>query len=157
MNLSPELKYYLNFGHPFFMWVLFAFTLYVLYLGVQVRRTRSAEGEAKKALIQGKFNDKHYLMGSILLGMVVMGNMGGMAVTYLNNSKLFFGAHLLAGLGMTVLFALSATLAPFMKKGQDWARNAHIALNLAIVGIFGWQAITGMEIVVKILGSAPST
>ena len=156
MNLSPELKYYLNFGHPVFMWGVFALTLYALYLGVQIRRTRSAEGEAKKQLVQGKFTVKHHQMGSLLLALVVLGNMGGMAVTYLNNGKLFFGAHLLAGLGMTTLVAVSAALSPLMQKGQDWARTAHIVLNVAIVGIFGWQALTGVEIVLKILSSPPT-
>jgi len=131
MDLSPELKYYLNFGHPFFMWVLFAFTLYVMYLGVQVRRTRSAEGEAKKALIQGKFNDKHYQMGSILLGMVVMGNMGGMAVTYLNNSKLFFGAHLLAGLGMTCPLCAFCNLGSLYEKRRRLGSQCSYCLELS--------------------------
>ncbi len=157
MTLSPEFKYWLNFGHPIFMWILLGMTLYALYLGVQVRRTRSAEGEVKKTLIQGKFNAKHHNVGSLLLALMVLGNMGGMAVTYLNNGKLFFGAHLLAGLGMTALIAVSASLSPFMQKGQDWARTAHIALNMAIVGIFGWQAVTGVEIVLKILSSPPTT
>lgn len=150
-NLSDDVKYWLQFGHPLVMWILFAITLYALYLGVQVRRTRSAEGETKKALIKGQFNQKHHKMGALLLTLMVLGNMGGMAVTYLNNQKLFFGAHLLAGLGMTALVAVSAALTPFMQKGEDWARNAHIFLNVAIVGLFGWQALTGMEIVQKIL------
>ena len=57
---------------------------------------------------------------------------------------------------MTALVAVSASLSPLMQKGQDWARNAHIAINLAIVGIFGWQALTGVEIVLKILSSPPT-
>jgi len=52
---------------------------------------------------------------------------------------------------MVALIALSAALAPYMRRGQDWARYTHIALNIGIVGIFSWQAFTGMEIVQKIL------
>jgi len=147
------LKYWSQFGHPILMWVLFALTLYAMYLGFQIRRTRSAEGEEKKALIKGQFNQKHHKMGSLLLALMVLGNMGGMAVTYINNQKLFFGPHLLAGLGMTGMIALSAALTPFMQKGEDWARNGHIFLNVAIVALFGWQALTGMEIVQKILSN----
>ncbi|KKJ01066.1 DUF4079 domain-containing protein [Prochlorothrix hollandica] len=150
-NLPDDVKYWLQFGHPLLMWVLFGLTLYAMYLGLQVRRTRSAEGEDKKALIQGQFNQKHHKIGSLLLAMMVLGNIGGMAVTYLNNEKLFVGPHLLAGLAMTGLIALSASLTPFMQKGQDWARNGHILANVAIVGLFGWQAFTGVEIVQKIL------
>jgi hypothetical protein len=33
------------------------------------------------------------------------------------------------------------------------ARNTHIALNIGLVGLFGWQALTGMEIVQRILSN----
>jgi hypothetical protein len=153
MNLPiPEsVKVWSQFGHPALMWVLFALTLYAMYLGIQVRRTRSAQGEEKKQLIQGKFNLKHYQVGSLILALMVLGSIGAMAVTYINNGKLFVGPHLLVGLGMTGLIATSAALSPFMQKGQDWARYTHIALNTAIVGLFGWQAVTGVDIVLRII------
>jgi disulfide bond formation protein DsbB len=153
MNLPiPEsVKVWSQFGHPVIMWVLFALTLYAMYLGIQVRRTRSAEGEEKKQLIQGKFNLKHYQVGSLILALMVLGSIGGMTVTYINNGKLFVAPHLVVGLGMTGLIATSAALSPFMQKGQDWARYTHIALNTAIVGLFGWQAVTGVDIVLRII------
>jgi hypothetical protein len=133
------------------MWVLLAITLYALYLGIQVQRTRYADGDLKKDLIKGRYNVKHYQIGSILLACMVIGSISGMAVTYINNGKLFVGPHLLAGLGMTGLIALSASLSPFMQKGQNWARFTHIALNVVLLGLFGWQAITGVEIVQRIV------
>lgn len=153
MNLPiPEsVKVLSQFGHPVIMWVLFALTLYAMYLGIQVRRTRSAQGEEKKQLIQGKFNLKHYQVGSLILALMVLGSIGGMTVTYINNGKLFVAPHLVVGLGMTGLIATSAALSPFMQKGQDWARYTHIALNTAIVGLFGWQAVTGVDIVLRII------
>ncbi|OCQ90421.1 hypothetical protein BCD64_27480 [Nostoc sp. MBR 210] len=154
LELSPVVKYWLNFFHPLMMWVLLALSLYAAYLGLQVQRTRNAQGEEKKELIKGKFNDKHYQMGSIILALMVAGAVGGMAVTYINNGKLFVGPHLLAGLGMTSLVAFSASLSPFMKKGANWARITHILLNFAILGLFTWQAITGVQIVQRILSNA---
>ncbi|MEM8603753.1 MAG: DUF4079 domain-containing protein, partial [Cyanobacteria bacterium P01_H01_bin.121] len=77
------------------------------------------------------------------------------AVTYINNGKLFVGPHLLAGLGMTGLIAFSASLSPLMQKGQEWARYTHILLNVTIVGLFTWQAVSGMQIVQKIWDSMP--
>ncbi|MEY3867630.1 MAG: DUF4079 domain-containing protein [Microcoleaceae cyanobacterium] len=153
MNLPiPEsVKVWSQFGHPVIMWVLFALTLYAMYLGIQVRRTRSAQGEEKKQLIQGKFNLKHYQVGSLILALMVLGSIGAMAVTYINNGKLFVAPHLVVGLTMTGLIATSAALSPFMQKGQDWARYTHIALNTAIVGLFGWQAVTGVDIVLRII------
>jgi uncharacterized membrane protein len=153
MNITiPEsVKVYSQFLHPALMWILFALSLYALYLGVKVRRTRSAEGEEKKELIKGKYNVKHYQVGSVLMALMILGSIGGMAITYINSGKLFVGAHLLAGLGMTGLIAVSASLSPFMQKGADWARYSHIFLNVAVLGLFGWQAITGVEIVQRII------
>ena len=84
---------------------------------------------------------------------MVLGTIGGMAVTYINNGKLFFGPHLIVGLVMTGIIAVSASLVPFMQKGNTVARSAHITLNIALVGLFGWQAVTGTQIVQKILSN----
>lgn len=85
---------------------------------------------------------------------MVIGSVGGMAVTYINNGKLFVGPHLLAGLGMTSLIALSASLSPYMQKGANWARATHILLNFVLLGLFAWQAITGVQIVQRIISNA---
>lgn len=154
MELSPSVKYWLNFVHPVLMWALLLLSLYAAYLGLQIQRTRTAQGEEKKELIKGKFNVKHYQMGSILLALMVAGSIGAMAVTYINNGKLFFGSHLLVGLGMTGLIAFSASLSPFMQKGANWARMTHILLNFALIGLFTWQAVTGVQIVQRILSKA---
>lgn len=153
--MSPEIlekiKVWSQFVHPILMWVLFAATLYALYLGIQIRRTRAAEGDAKKELIKGRFNIRHYQLGSILLAAMVLGTIGGMGATYINSGKLFVNSHLLVGLGMTGLIATSAALSPFMQKGHNWARYSHIALNVVLVSLFAWQAITGMQIVQRII------
>ena len=153
MNLTiPEsVKVWSQFLHPTMMWVILALSIYALYLGIQVQRTRYADGDLKKELIKGRYNVKHYQIGSVLLALIVVGAIGGMAVTYINNGKLFVGPHLLAGLGMAALIAVSASLSPFMQKGQNWARFTHIALNVVLLGLFGWQAITGVEIVQRIV------
>lgn len=118
MNLAiPEnVKVWSQFGHPIMMWVLLGLSIYALYLGMQVRRTRTADKEVRKELIGKNFNLKHHKIGSILLALMVLGTIGGMAVTYINNGKLFFGPHLLVGLGMTGLIATSAALVPYMQK-----------------------------------------
>ncbi|NEO39201.1 MAG: DUF4079 domain-containing protein [Moorea sp. SIOASIH] len=151
MNLPESVKFWSQFFHPLLMWVLLAAAFYALYLGLKIQKTRTAEGDEKKALVKGQYNVKHHLVGSALLAMMVLGTIGGMAVTYINNGKLFFGPHLLAGLGMTGIIATSASLTPLMQKGQTWARYSHIVLNVALLGLFSWQAITGMQIVQKIL------
>lgn len=153
MNLAiPDtIKPWLNFIHPVVMWILLALSIYALYLGVQLRRTRKADPEERKELIKGKFNSKHYQIGSAILAIMVLGSIGGMAVTYINNNKLFVGPHLLAGLGMTALIAISASLSPFMQKGYEWARSTHIGINVILMGLFTWQAFTGVEILQRII------
>mgnify|MGYP003493981119 CR=1 FL=1 len=153
MTILAALNPIITFAHPLMMWMLLGLTVYAMYLGFQVRRTRSAEGEDKKELIRQKFNAKHHQIGSLLLAMMVLGALGGMAVTYINNQKLFLSAHLLAGLGMTGMIAVSAGLTPLMQKGNDVARYVHIGLNVVLLGVFGWQAVTGMQIVQKILSN----
>lgn len=152
--LSDDLKFALNFFHPALMWGLFATTLYAAYLGWKWRQTRQMDaGDEKKAMVKERFNQRHYVLGSVVLAVMVVGNVGGMAVTYINNGKLFVGPHLLAGLGMTGLIATSAALSPQMQKGKDWARNGHIVLNTVLVGLFGWQAVTGVQIVLRIISN----
>lgn len=151
LEIPAEIKFWLNFIHPILMWVLLGVSIYALYLGVQVRRTRTAEGEIKKELIQGRYNVKHYQIGSIILALMVIGAIAAMAVTYINNGKLFFGPHLLVGLGMTAMVAVSASLSPFMQKGQNWARYTHIVLNATLLALFSWQAVSGIQIIQNIL------
>ncbi len=150
-EIPESVKVWSQFIHPVLMWVLLVIAIYSLYLGIQVQRTRYSDGDVKKELIKGRYNVRHYQIGSVLLGLMVIGSVAAMAVTYINNGKLFLGPHLLAGLGMTTLIALSASLSPFMQKGQNWARFTHIALNVVLLGLFGWQAVTGMQIVGRIV------
>ncbi|OKH22708.1 DUF4079 domain-containing protein [Chroogloeocystis siderophila] len=151
MELSQDVKFWLNFIHPVLMWGLLAASFYALYLGVQVRRTRYAEGEVKKELIKGRYNVKHYQIGSVILALMVLGTLAAMGVTYINNQKLFLGPHLLVGLAMTGIIAVSASLSPFMQKGQNWARYTHIVLNSVLLALFSWQAVSGVQIIQNIL------
>jgi len=47
--------------------------------------------------------------------------------------------------------AIGASLTPLMQKGNDWARNTHIFLNVVLLGLFGGQAVIGVEIVQRII------
>ena len=149
--MSDPIKVYSQFAHPATMWILFGLTLYAMYTGLQWRKTRSAVGEEKKKLIAGKFKDTHHKVGALALSLMVLGAISGMGVTYWNNGKLFVGPHLFVGLAMAGTIAVSASLTPYMQKGAEWARIMHISLNTVIVGLFGWQAFTGLDIVQRII------
>jgi hypothetical protein len=155
MNLAT-VKPYLSFLHPITMWILLGVAIYAMYLGVQVRRARRGDINLKKELAKGRFATRHHQIGSVLLGVMAMGAIGGIMVTYLNNGKIVIGPHLFAGLGMVGLISTSAALVPFMQK-HDWVRNVHIALNVVMMGLFSWQAVTGVQIVQKILSNMSTT
>ena len=153
LGLSEPFKSIATFAHPVLMLLTLFLALYAGYVGWQYRRIRSTEGEERKALIAKRYNILHHKLGSIFLVLMVAGAVGGMAATYNDSGKLFVGPHLLAGLGLAFLAALSAALAPVMQQGKEWARVTHITVNTVLVGVFAWQTITGWQIVQRILES----
>ena len=91
----PEtLAYNLNFVHPLLMWLLLALSGYGMWLGIKAKKTRTADAETRKTLIKGQYARRHFQVGGLMLALMVLGTFGGMAVTYLNNGKLFVGPHL---------------------------------------------------------------
>jgi hypothetical protein len=57
---------------------------------------------------------------------------------------------------MVGLVSTSAALVPFMQK-HNWVRSIHVSLNMVLLGLFGWQALTGIQIVQNILSKMGST
>jgi ABC-type transport system involved in cytochrome c biogenesis permease subunit len=154
LAIPTELPLVVSFLHPLLMWVLLGLSLYAMVLGIKAKKTRTGTPEQRKELIKGQFGKRHFLFGSLLLALMVLGTVGGMAVTYVNNGKLFVGPHLLVALGMVSLIAIAAALAPLMQAGNELARKAHVGLNMTLVTLFLWQAVTGMQIVNKLLQPA---
>ena len=148
--MPATLSFGLNFVHPLMMWSLLAAGGYAMYLGIKAKKVRTGTAEQRKALLPGKFAQRHYLWGSALLAFMVFGTLGGMAVTYLNNGKLCVGPHLLVGLAMTAMIAAAAALSPLMQRGNLIARKAHVGLNMGMLTLFLWQAVSGMEILNRI-------
>lgn len=150
-TILNTIKVWSQFIHPIIMWVLFGLMAYALYLGMQSKKIRTTDDkELRKELVKKDFRNRHYQLGSILLAMMVLGTLIGMAATYVNSNKLFVNSHLLVGLGMTGLFAVAAALVPFMQKNEA-ARMTHISINIILLLLFGWQAVTGMNIVQNVI------
>lgn len=104
----------------------------------------------RKDLIAGNYRDKHWWWGSLLLASGVGIAIEGCANTFIRTGKLFPGPHLYAGAAIVALWAAAAALVPAMQKGNNGARQAHIALNAVNVALFAWQVPTGLEIVGKV-------
>ena len=154
--LPEALAYNLNFLHPLLMLGLLALSSYGMLLGIKAKKTRTADAETRKQLIKGQFAKRHFQIGSLILAITVLGTFGGMAVTYLNNGKLFVGPHLLVGIGMTCLIALAVSLTPLMQQGNLIARKVHVGLNMAMMTLFLWQAVSGFQILNKIWENRPA-
>ena len=154
--LPVALAYNLNFLHPLLMLGLLALSSYGMLLGIKAKKTRTADAETRKQLIKGQFAKRHFQIGSLILAITVLGTFGGMAVTYLNNGKLFVGPHLLVGIGMTCLVALAVSLTSLMQQGNLIARKVHVGLNMAMMTLFLWQAVSGFQILNKIWENRPA-
>jgi hypothetical protein len=143
----------LSFMHPLLMWVLLGLMLYSGYLGLKASQVRKVAAAERKEMIPLRYGQRHAALGRWIVALTLLGSIGGMAVTYINNGKLFVGPHLIAGGGVVVLVLATAALGPALQKGQDWARGLHVGLNGLILLLFGWQAITGIAIVNKLLSA----
>mmetsp|Transcript_46642 Transcript_46642/g.75018 ORF Transcript_46642/g.75018 Transcript_46642/m.75018 type:complete len:324 (-) Transcript_46642:192-1163(-) len=105
----------------------------------------------RKNLVKGDFRDRHFQLSSLLLALGVGFAIEGPVNTWMRTGKLFPGPHLFAGAGLTVLWAAAAGLVPAMQKGNKFAKDMHIALNAAGLGLFSWQILSGIPILKKVL------
>jgi hypothetical protein len=106
--------------------------------------------QKRKELVEGKYRDKHWNAGSVLLAFGVIIAIEGCFNTFFRTGKLFPGPHLYAGAAIVGLWAAAAALVPAMQKGNEGARYGHIALNTLNVALFVSQIPTGLEIVGKV-------
>ncbi len=143
----------LSFVHPVLMWVLLGLMLFSGYLGLKASQIRKVDAAERKAMIPLRYGQRHAALGRWIVALTLLGSIGGVAVTYINNGKVFVGPHLIAGGGVAVLVLATAALGPALQKGEDWARGLHVGLNGLILALFGWQAITGIRIVTKLLSA----
>lgn len=137
--------------HPAVMWTVFGTSLYTFYLGYQSSLIRKSEPETRKKLVKSKVTQRHFLTSASLFAVMTIATFSGMGNTYARTGKLFPGPHLYAGLGLVALLSVMSSLVPHMQQGKNWARNVHFTLAFGAIGLFGWQAKSGMVIVGKLL------
>jgi hypothetical protein len=111
---------------------------------------KELQSERKELASKGA-RDKHFSQGSLLAFIGTAFAIEGPLNTYARAGKLFPGPHLYAGAGLVVLWALAAACVPAMQKGNDTARTVHIGANLAGIGLFGWQVVSGVPILLKVI------
>jgi len=95
--------------------------------------------------------DKHYGQGALLAFLGTAFAIEGPLNTYARAGKLFPGPHLYAGAGLVVCWALASACVPNMIKGNDTARSVHIGANVVGLGLFAWQVVSGIPILLKVI------
>ena len=108
-------------------------------------------GNTRTKLKDAKLKDKHETTGTFILGAGVTVAILGAFNTYMRAGKLFPGPHLYAGMACTILWAIAAAMTPYMAKGNDTARSIHIGLNTINIGLFAWQVVSGIPILLKVI------
>mmetsp|Transcript_40371 Transcript_40371/g.97477 ORF Transcript_40371/g.97477 Transcript_40371/m.97477 type:complete len:288 (+) Transcript_40371:85-948(+) len=111
---------------------------------------KTLQDERKELAAKGP-RDVHFSQGATLAFIGTVFAIEGPLNTYARAGKLFPGPHLYAGAGLVCLWALAAACVPAMQKGNDAARYAHIGANLAGIGLFAWQVVSGVPILFKVI------
>jgi len=124
--------------------------LSVLQSALEVEAQVTALTQERKDLAAAAPRDKHFSQGALLVFAGTLFAIEGPLNTYARAGKLFPGPHLYAGAGLVVLWALAASCVPAMQKGNDTARSMHIGANVAGIGLFGWQVVSGIPILQKV-------
>jgi hypothetical protein len=105
----------------------------------------------RKELAARNPRDQHFSQGALVAFIGTCGAMEGPLNTYARAGKLFPGPHLYAGAGLVALWALAVASVPAMQKGSDTARTVHIGANVAGMGLFAWQVVSGIPILLKVV------
>lgn len=109
------------------------------------------ELQIERASLAGKGpRDKHYGQGAVLAFLGTVFAIEGPLNTFARAGKLFPGPHLYAGAGLVCLWALALACIPLMNKGNESARAVHIGANLGGIGLFLWQLVSGIPILLKV-------
>jgi hypothetical protein len=121
-----------------------------LQAALEIESQVNALTQERKDLAAAAPKDKHFSQGSLLALLGTAFAIEGPLNTYARAGKLFPGPHLYAGAGLVVLWALAAACVPAMQKGNDTARSVHIGANAAGIGLFTWQVVSGIPILLKV-------
>ena len=93
----------------------------------------------------------HYLIGSVMVGLVLLLLTIGLVGTIGHYGNLGHSSHLIAGLLVVGLVLLSAWSATQISPKHPWARSLHISTNIILFFGFAFVSLTGWDVVQKYL------
>ena len=155
--------------HPVYFLILYLVSMAAAYQGLQHRRSRELLTEIqiltrnnpqdpiiselklkRDTILKESPKDKHVSLTSLILGSGTASALFGGLSTFFRQGTIYPDVHLFGGLSMVIIWALTASLAPYMAKGSDIARNLHIVLNVIGLLIFTSQIYSGLEVAINI-------
>lgn len=139
--IDKHVLHYLALGHGSFNSILFLFILYQAFLGYRIRTARMTHARAADDL------KRHRRNGPFLVALGMAGFVAGMVLVYLDYGQILkYPLHFINGSAIAAslagLFLISKKI-----KGDDarW-RNAHVTLGMITVGLYLFQLILGLRI-----------
>jgi hypothetical protein len=140
--VNPELIDVGEIVHGVFNGVIAIIFMYQGFLGLRIRRKRTAEGSMDFSVVR-----KHRKIGPALVFLGIIGFLAGITLVLVDKGKIVaFPLHFILGL-LVVLLILAVYLAS--KKigaGTEW-RAHHALIGLVLLCLYVVQVIIGLDVV----------
>jgi hypothetical protein len=133
---------YLRIAHGLINFTIVLCFIIQAWLGLQIRKQRSAKKELPFAIIR-----RHRKFGPILVLAGVLGFFSGWFLIYFDSGHLFkYPLHSITGLVIALLLLVTYAISRSIRAGASLWRERHYRLGLLIVCLYGIQAFLGIGI-----------
>jgi hypothetical protein len=143
MKMVPKfLIPYLQIGHGLFNLGLLAAFVYQGWLGWLIRRDRQGKRTRDVARVR-----RHRALGPILAGLLPIGYLGGLILSYLNHGVWTrYPLHLVAGSLLIATVTATWLLSKKIRGVHTPWRTTHFVLGLVILILFLCQVFLGLNV-----------
>jgi uncharacterized membrane protein YozB (DUF420 family) len=133
---------YLRIAHGCFNLTIVLFFIFQAWLGLQIRKKRSAKKELPFTIIR-----RHRKFGPVLVPSGVLGFLSGWILIYFDAGHLFkYPLHSITGLVIALLILVTYAVSRSIRAGESLWRERHYRLGLLIMCLYGIQAFLGIGI-----------
>jgi hypothetical protein len=133
---------YLRIAHGLINFTIVLCFIIQAWLGLQIRKQRSAKKELPFAIIR-----RHRKFGPILVPAGVLGFLSGWILIYSDTGQLFkYPLHFITGLVIALLLPVTYAVSRSIRAGESLWRERHYHLGLLILCLYGIQAFLGIGI-----------
>jgi hypothetical protein len=133
---------FLRIGHGAFNATVALALAYQGWLGLKIRRERTAGGARDFAIVK-----KHRSRGPLLVTLGIIGYVAGAVLIYGDKGQLFkYPLHNVVGLGIVSLLAATFFIAREIKGPESPWRPRHLIVSVAILFLYFLQLLLGLSI-----------